>query len=302
MGSRAAHVVVGRASRIKAKLQSALEASALEVEDVSYQHAGHAAVKGDPNETHFNVKVVSNRFDGQSLVKRHRMVYDALADELLWVKKKISTSSDVVNSEVFYMDWKDAFSGNHRFLPGMSSAVSLLTLLNGFMVIGGYAFSLCSPVFFSVTEDLSGRDGGDGRNEEVGDCSQRNQVTLDVDPCLLKTVHDFRKVLGVEWESFEELAGVIGLWVLHCVLEEILMLSDLHKQYNDEERTTREAKKKELGQLIVAKEMSWKQKSRALELCEEDGNAKFFPRMASARNVRQSFGENGDWRGYFDRK
>jgi BolA-like protein 1 len=63
-------------------LQSSLEASVLEIEDVSYQHAGHAGVKGDANETHFNVKIVSPKFEGQSLVKRHRMVYDVLADEL----------------------------------------------------------------------------------------------------------------------------------------------------------------------------------------------------------------------------
>ncbi|PON52728.1 BolA-like [Parasponia andersonii] len=75
-----------RASRMRTKLQSALEASLLEIEDVSHQHAGHAAVKANPNaaagETHFNLRIVSPKFQGQSLVKRHRMVYDALADEL----------------------------------------------------------------------------------------------------------------------------------------------------------------------------------------------------------------------------
>ncbi|KAM7471036.1 hypothetical protein LguiA_009219 [Lonicera macranthoides] len=83
MGSRGASVLLTRANRIKTKLQSALEASVLEVEDVSYQHAGHAAVRDSTaNETHFNLKIVSTKFDGQSLVKRHRMVYDLLADEL----------------------------------------------------------------------------------------------------------------------------------------------------------------------------------------------------------------------------
>ncbi|KAF9624015.1 hypothetical protein IFM89_007713 [Coptis chinensis] len=82
MASRAANVLVSRASRIKNKLQSALEASILEVDDVSYQHAGHSAVKDNNNETHFNVKIVSPKFDGQSLVKRHRMVYDLLGEEL----------------------------------------------------------------------------------------------------------------------------------------------------------------------------------------------------------------------------
>lgn len=82
MSSRGANALLSRANRIKQKLQSALEASVLEIEDVSYQHAGHAGVKGNANETHFNVKVVSSKFEGQNLVKRHRMVYDLLAEEL----------------------------------------------------------------------------------------------------------------------------------------------------------------------------------------------------------------------------
>ncbi|KAK1420112.1 hypothetical protein QVD17_21449 [Tagetes erecta] len=82
MGLRAPNVLLTRANRIKSKLQTVLEAKVLEVEDVSYQHAGHSAVRDNANETHFNVKVVSDKFDGQSLVRRHRLVYDALADEL----------------------------------------------------------------------------------------------------------------------------------------------------------------------------------------------------------------------------
>ncbi|XP_031372769.1 sufE-like protein 1, chloroplastic/mitochondrial [Punica granatum] len=84
MGSRAANAMLSRAQRIKSKLQSALEASLLEIDDVSHQHAGHAAVRasGSAGETHFNVKVVSAKFDGKTLVNRHRMVYDALTDEL----------------------------------------------------------------------------------------------------------------------------------------------------------------------------------------------------------------------------
>ncbi|ERN09393.1 hypothetical protein AMTRI_Chr09g12550 [Amborella trichopoda] len=81
MASRA-NAMLSRASRMKQKLQTALEASVLEIEDVSYQHAGHAGVKGDATETHFNVKIVSPKFEGQSLVKRHRLVYDLLTEEL----------------------------------------------------------------------------------------------------------------------------------------------------------------------------------------------------------------------------
>ncbi|MFS7961249.1 putative BolA protein [Helianthus anomalus] len=55
----------------------------LEVKDVSYQHAGHAGVRGSDNgETHFELKVGSKEFEGKSMVKRHRIVYSLLEDEL----------------------------------------------------------------------------------------------------------------------------------------------------------------------------------------------------------------------------
>lgn len=71
--------------RIREKLEKELNPVELEVEDVSYQHAGHAAVRGSAGadgETHFNLRVVSDAFQGKSLVKRHRMVYDLLQEEL----------------------------------------------------------------------------------------------------------------------------------------------------------------------------------------------------------------------------
>ncbi|KAJ7962482.1 SufE-like protein chloroplastic-like [Quillaja saponaria] len=71
-----------RGKRIKEKLQNELSPVELEVEDISYQHAGHAGVKGSHGETHFNVKVVSKEFEGKSLVKRHRIIYNLLQEEL----------------------------------------------------------------------------------------------------------------------------------------------------------------------------------------------------------------------------
>ncbi|XP_014515373.1 sufE-like protein 1, chloroplastic/mitochondrial [Vigna radiata var. radiata] len=72
----------GRGKRIREKLQKELEPVELEVDDVSYQHAGHAGVRGSDGETHFNVKVVSKEFEGKSLVKRHRLIYGLLQEEL----------------------------------------------------------------------------------------------------------------------------------------------------------------------------------------------------------------------------
>ncbi|XP_010433494.1 PREDICTED: sufE-like protein 1, chloroplastic/mitochondrial [Camelina sativa] len=74
-----------RGMRIREKLEKELNPVELEVEDVSYQHAGHAAVRGsagDDGETHFNLRIVSDAFQGKSLVKRHRMIYDLLQEEL----------------------------------------------------------------------------------------------------------------------------------------------------------------------------------------------------------------------------
>jgi BolA family transcriptional regulator, general stress-responsive regulator len=51
---------------------------ALEVVDDSAKHAGHAGARGGAG--HFDVTVVSERFNGLSQVARHRLVYGLLAD------------------------------------------------------------------------------------------------------------------------------------------------------------------------------------------------------------------------------
>jgi BolA protein len=63
--------------RIEAKLRAALDPSHLEVINESHMHS---VPKG--SETHFKVVVVSERFEGMSPVKRHQLVYGALAEEL----------------------------------------------------------------------------------------------------------------------------------------------------------------------------------------------------------------------------
>jgi sulfur transfer protein SufE/stress-induced morphogen len=75
-------VVTTKKAVIEEKLEEALTPTELEVEDVSYQHAGHSGVERGATETHFNVKVVSQSFEGRSLLKQHRLVYDVLKDEL----------------------------------------------------------------------------------------------------------------------------------------------------------------------------------------------------------------------------
>jgi len=63
------------AADIEAELRAALEPLALQVDDDSHLHAGHAGAREG---RHFSVRVVSPRFNGLSRVARHRLVYDAL--------------------------------------------------------------------------------------------------------------------------------------------------------------------------------------------------------------------------------
>lgn len=72
----------GRKERIRESLERALSPVELEIEDISHLHKGHAGVAGTNGETHFNVRVVSKEFEGKSLLKRHRAVYDLLQEEL----------------------------------------------------------------------------------------------------------------------------------------------------------------------------------------------------------------------------
>lgn len=81
--SNSNNLILGnRGQRITEILNKELQPIQLEVEDVSYQHGGHAGVKGINGETHFNLKVVSEEFEGKSLVKRHRLIYSLLEEEL----------------------------------------------------------------------------------------------------------------------------------------------------------------------------------------------------------------------------
>ena len=70
----------GRAERMRALLSSALAPVLLEVQDDSSLHAGHAGA-APGGETHYSVLVVSDRFQGQSRVARHRLVNAALDAE-----------------------------------------------------------------------------------------------------------------------------------------------------------------------------------------------------------------------------
>lgn len=66
--------------KITTILRQTLAATHVDVEDESAQHAGHAGAASGGG--HYRVTVVSSLFEGKTLVARHRLVYDALVNEM----------------------------------------------------------------------------------------------------------------------------------------------------------------------------------------------------------------------------
>ena len=66
------------AAEIRQRL-AALEPLALELIDESESHRGHAGYRAGGN-THWRLMIVSPRFAGQTVLARHRMVYQALGN------------------------------------------------------------------------------------------------------------------------------------------------------------------------------------------------------------------------------
>lgn len=79
---------------IRVKLQDAFDPSDLEVQDDSESHRGHAGYR-DGGESHFNVRIRSVAFDGQSRIQRHRAVHSALGADLVGRIHALSLDIDV---------------------------------------------------------------------------------------------------------------------------------------------------------------------------------------------------------------
>jgi BolA protein len=69
------------AERIERKLKAEFAPQALTVTDDSHKHHGHSGWR-EGGETHFSVAVTSQAFAGKSRIERHRMINNALAEEL----------------------------------------------------------------------------------------------------------------------------------------------------------------------------------------------------------------------------
>ena len=67
-----------KGNKMVAALQ-VLKPASLSLVDNSHQHAGHAGNDID-GESHFDLRVVAEAFDGLSLVQRHQLIYMLLGD------------------------------------------------------------------------------------------------------------------------------------------------------------------------------------------------------------------------------
>lgn len=67
---------------ITERLQSAFEPRELQVVDDSESHRGHAGYQ-EGGESHFNVRMASEKFSGLSRLQRHRAVHTAIGPDLI---------------------------------------------------------------------------------------------------------------------------------------------------------------------------------------------------------------------------
>jgi BolA protein len=67
-----------RIERIRARLLATFSPSECQLQDESALHAGHAGAASGGG--HYRLRLVSSRFEGQSRIVRHRLVYDCLHD------------------------------------------------------------------------------------------------------------------------------------------------------------------------------------------------------------------------------
>ena len=67
-----------RVEKIRMCLTEALTPEALEIEDESHLHAGHAGARDGRG--HFRVFIVATAFAGLNRVQRHQLVYRALGE------------------------------------------------------------------------------------------------------------------------------------------------------------------------------------------------------------------------------
>ncbi len=66
------------------RFRQAFPEAAIQIEDESHLHVGHAGAAGGAG--HFRVRVIDARFNGLQRIARHRLVYDAVSD---WMPARV---------------------------------------------------------------------------------------------------------------------------------------------------------------------------------------------------------------------
>lgn len=70
-----------RIKNLHEKIENTLAVTYLEIIDDSHLHVDHAGATAE-GESHFRIIIASSDFEGQKPIKRHQMIYRALADEM----------------------------------------------------------------------------------------------------------------------------------------------------------------------------------------------------------------------------
>jgi len=70
------------AEAIDSHLRTVFEPTQLEVLDESWLHEGHTGANGTGYGTHFRVRSAAAALHGKRRVEQHRLVYDALRDDI----------------------------------------------------------------------------------------------------------------------------------------------------------------------------------------------------------------------------
>jgi BolA family transcriptional regulator, general stress-responsive regulator len=73
---------------LRARIAQAFPHAQLSLTDDSHLHAGHAGAQGGAG--HYSVRLIDASFEGLARVRRHRLVYDALAD---WMPDRVHALS-----------------------------------------------------------------------------------------------------------------------------------------------------------------------------------------------------------------
>ena len=66
------------------RFRQAFPQAAIQVEDESYLHVGHAGAEGGAG--HFRVQVIDAKFHALQRIARHRLVYNAVSD---WMPQRV---------------------------------------------------------------------------------------------------------------------------------------------------------------------------------------------------------------------